>query len=49
VDGYLRKPVVAEALLSEVKRFLPERRDGQDERQKDGGQAGVAAVGAGGG
>jgi CheY-like chemotaxis protein len=49
VDGYLRKPVVADELLSELNKFLPERRNGQDGGNKDSGQAGVTPVRAGGG
>jgi len=49
VDGYLRKPVVADELLSELNKFLPERRNGQDGGNTDSGQAGATPVRACGG
>jgi CheY-like chemotaxis protein len=49
VDGYLRKPVVADELLSELNKFLPERRNGHDGRNKDSGETGVTPLRACGG
>jgi len=49
VDGYLRKPMVPEDLLSELKRLVPERRDGHDEPEEHGGPPGAPALRAGGG
>jgi len=48
VDGYLRKPVVAADLLSELKKFLPERRHGHDGPGEHGPETGFSALRAGG-
>ncbi len=48
VDGYLRKPVVRADLLSELKKFLPERRHGHDGPGEHGPETGFSALRAGG-
>ena len=48
VDGYLRKPVAPEDLLSELSRLVPGRGDGHDEPEGPGGPAGASALRAGG-
>jgi CheY-like chemotaxis protein len=48
VNGYLRKPLAREELLSELDRLVPGRRDENEEPEQRGGPAGAPAPSAGG-